>query len=455
MNPNEKYVSFELAQFVCERLEGWVKTAGVTWAEVETTDRSLSKSSIKRIKSPPENTPEEKWRAGVGRLVGRLEEIAKKKGIRGPDDWDILFEKRLPRPPGMPITLPFAVFNTPQIQKDGLAKLADPLIERLLNDALSAQGIGNVWKASGLFNQAGRLLEMSRDWDRAAGVLRQLAALNEKTGDFHFHADALLREGQAYLHAGNAKLAGETFQRGLDVIHAHRDRSPPSRIKLRLLNYLALTRLSLNQPTEAWEMLLKESLPLATDTGSPASVASVHNRLANVALELENYDHAFEYILSAIKGRFSLDMLSEVARSLTILGRIHAGRKETVQAILIWELSIHLQRMLKDHEGFAQTNLLLGKAFLHLAAGAVTTASEVSLEFRPGLFTANQEFQLLKAIAEKAKFQGRIVLRDRAISFAETYLNQCAHAEKDAQRYSAEAEQILSQLTHAKARSVR
>ncbi len=442
-----KGVPQALAKRVGSRLDRWVRTSGLSWDQIYNSD-GLSRSTVKRIKHPTEETVFDTWIERLGDLFTQFIIVANRHKKTPPSPWEKFFGEGVPQPPGG-LGLPPAVFSDAEVRKDELTRLAEPLIDYLQSNALNAGGLKNVWKESGLLNKLCLLLEMTSDWERAAECLHQLGLLNRHTGDFHFYADALLREGQAQLHAGDPQAAESTFQIGLRVIEDNEERFPPCRIQLRLLNYLAIAQLSLGDTPAAWKTLSTKSLPLAKKAGSPASVASVHNRLAIVALKLVKLDDAFMHILTALSGRLSRDMRSEVARSLTTLGWVHVERKEPTQAILIGEISLRLQQMLGDHEGIAHTYLLLGTAFLDLAGFRSGKKEErITLKLSPALFLDKVEYRILVSVAKEVKFGEIKISSLKIFPRAEICFQQCIRAEREwsLAQFTREAEMKLKQL---------
>jgi tetratricopeptide (TPR) repeat protein len=281
-------------------------------------------------------------------------------------------------------------------------------------------------------NQVCLLLELTGDFERASIHLAELARLNNHTDDFHFAADAFLRCGQAQLHADCLPDAIQSFDSGLKVIEDHKERTPPHRIRLRLLSYRAIAKLRSDQPLEARRILLEEALPLAESECSPPAIASVHNRLAIVALKLKEPVQAMHHVLVALECRLARDMRSEVARSLVTVARVHHAKNELEQAIFIWELSLSLQQALNDHETLAQTYYLLATvyALLHEKL-ALRSPQKLAIIVTSEWFPDSTELRLLEQVIQQSAFQKIELLTSSCRTRAITCFRSCGHLERD------------------------
>ncbi|MEK7782034.1 MAG: tetratricopeptide repeat protein [Verrucomicrobiota bacterium] len=423
-------VSKTLIKAVDACIEAWLGGNDLTWSHIYTPSiKALSERNTRRIRKAEDYRELIDWLNDINIIYKRLHAVAAQLKKTPPSNWPRFFGPLIPLPTAQHEP---ALYNNAEVKGDELNAASGPLVAWLLKEASISKDQKNVWKASSLLNQACFILELIGDYDRVAIHLAELARLNNHTDDFHFAADAFLRCGQAHLHAGNLLDAIQSFDSGLKVIEDRKGRTPPHRVRLRLLSYRAIAKLEADQPMEARRILLEEALPLAEAECSPPAIASVHNRLAIVALKLKEPDQAMQHVLAALQCRFARDMRSEVARSLVTVARVHFARNELEQAVLVWELSLSLQQALNDHESLAQTHYLLATTYAllhekHEARSPQKLKIAVSSEWFPDA----SELRLLEQVAHQAPFQ-KIDLptsscRNRAISS----FRSCGYLERD------------------------
>lgn len=422
-------VTDEMINAVDTCLDAWLEDNNLSWRHVYTSGTALSERNTRRIRKAEDYNHLIDWINDINTIYKRLHAIAVEYKKTPPRNWQRFFGRSLPLPTAQHEP---ALYNNAEVQSDELNAAAGPLITWLLKEVSVANEQKNVWKASSLLNQACFLLELIGDYERAAIHLEELARLNNHTDDFHFAADAYLRCGQAYLHAGCVPDAIESFDSGLKVIEDHKGRTPPHRVRLRLLSYRAIAKLELDQPLEARRILLEEALPLAESECSPPAIASVHNRLAIVALRLKEPGEAMRHVLAALECRLARDMRSEVARSLVTIGRVHYAKNDFEQAVFIWELSLSLQQALNDHEALAQTYYLLATAYALLHAKHVAhNPQKLKIGVTSDWFSNSAELRLLEKIAHQATFQKIELLTSSCRNRAITCFRSCWHLERD------------------------
>ena len=422
-------VTAKMIQAAHACIDAWLRDNGLTWRNVYTTGMALSDRNTRRIRRAEKYSQLIEWINDINTIYKRLHTLAVEQKKTPPKNWQRFFGPSMPLPT---VQHEPALYNDAEVKSDELNTIAGPLITWLLKEASIADEQKNVWKASSLLNQACNLLDLIGDSERAAVHLAELARLNNHTDDFHFAADAFLRCGQAQLHAGCLPDAIRSFDSGLKIIEVHKDRTPPHRIRLRLLSYRAIAKLEFDQPLEARRILLEEALPLAESECSPPAIASVHNRLAIVALKLKDPDEAMHHVLAALECRLARDMRSEVARSLVTVARVHFAKNDLEQAVFIWELSLSLQQALNDHETLAQTHYLLATAYALLHEKYVARSPQkLKIEVTSEWFSDSTELQLLERVVRQAAIQKIDLLTSNCRTRAISFYRSCAHLERD------------------------
>lgn len=417
----------EMIRTVDKCINAWLKTSGLTWGHVHTA--GLSDRNTRRILKGENFKSVIDWVDELNVLYKRLHAIAAEHEKTPPTNWHHFFSRDFPIPT---VRHEPALYNNAEIQSDELKTLVDPLINLLATEAKIAASQNNVWKASSLLNHVCDLDELVGNWSQAEIHLAHLAALNTRTGDFHFAADAYLRRGQALLHDGDAPAALQAFEEGIRVIKKNKDRTPPHRVNLRLLSYKAIAKLEMNDPVEARRILSEDALPLATNECSPPALASVHNRLALVALKIKDLSAAMGHVLVALETRLECDMRSEVARSLATLARVHWAKNEIEQAVFIGELSLHMQQALNDHETLAQTHYFLGTGYAGLHEKVIGRQKQkLTLSVNPDWFRDPREAHLLQQSCDKATFSPTDRRPSNYRNLAIQHFKTCAFLERN------------------------
>lgn len=379
------------------KVTAWRRQHSIVWAEVETD--GLKRATIARIFAVEKNRSLENWLTKLAALFTRLNVVCVAKKVQANHrSWEEIFGHDFPPPP---VTPDPAVSNYADVAVGKARRLATPLIEFFETEFRAANDQKNIWKASQFLIRLCELYELTANWERATISFAKLAELNKQTGDFHHVADALLRQGLALFYAGFAKEAEAQFQNGLDVIAEHSSKTPPFRTELRLLNYLALAKNELGDSESARRLLETRSLPLAQNRSSKAAVASVHNRLGIVCLRLGDLAAAAEYLSCALEMRIQLSMRSEAVRTLFVLGSLHERKGELPQAILIWQITVELQKTLRDYESIAKTSFELGRSYVSLFNNPIWEEEDrLSISLCAANFPDNRELKSLQRLRE-------------------------------------------------------
>ncbi len=380
-----------------DQVGAWKGQHSIVWADVETD--GLKRATIARIFTAEKGRSLEDWLTKLAALFNRINVICVNKQFQtNPRSWEDIFGHDFPKPP---VTPDRGVSNYADVAVGKVRRLSTPLIEFFETEFRSANDQKNIWKASQFLIRLCELYELTANWQRAADAFAKLAELNKQTGDFHHVADALLRQGLALFYAGLAKEAEARFQNGLDVIAEHSSKTPPFRTELRLLNYLALAKNELGDSEGARRLLETRSLPLAQNRSSKAAVASVHNRLGIVCLRLGDLAAAAEYLSRALEMRIQLSMRSEAVRTLFVLGSVHERKGELPQAILIWQITVELQKTLRDYESIAKTAFELGRSYIFLFDSPIWEKEDrISVSLIDANFPDNRELKSLHKLRE-------------------------------------------------------
>jgi tetratricopeptide (TPR) repeat protein len=300
------------------------------------------------------------WVAAINPIYNQIESLAATKSVSC--TWQLVF--------GPNVTPYWARDSTalvrPRLKSDRLALAAIPLIEELGELFEAGRWHDNVWKRSELLVHLCSVLELAGKWKELPDLLDRLAKLNCKTGDFHYEADARLRQAQALFQLGELDPAADAITRGLSVIEDNTERSPPYRTKLRLLNYRAAILMRQGQNTEAFDVLARECFPLAQDYCSVSAILNVQNRLGVVNLALGLIEDAEKELTKALAGRVGLSMFTEAARTLSDLGRTSTASGQFVRAALLFEISLENHRQNNDEADLSKAALACGLAYIDL-----------------------------------------------------------------------------------------
>lgn len=334
-----------------------LQTHAIKKSELPTTN--LSKATIdRRLNSANHSRYDDatKWLRELVPIYKRTNDIVVEKGSP-PLSWAQFFGDEFPLPPH---DVSFAALSRARFSDRRLLEAASPLVSHLTNAYEASKNKGNVWKLGQVLSNLCHTLELTENWPEASRYFAALAKLNERTGDFHFRADALLRQGQALYFCGRLSEAEVSLRAGLSVIDDHE--APPYRTKLRLLNYLAMVKSDLSEHETAEKILLEQCLPLAEAKCSHAAVASVHNRLGIILLKMGRQE-AERHLISALVARTDMNMISEASKTLFLLGRTHRTNGLLKQAILLWEVAIRLQLQHDDFEILGETQFECGCAY--------------------------------------------------------------------------------------------
>jgi tetratricopeptide (TPR) repeat protein len=394
------------------RITAWRRQHSIVWAEVETD--GLKRATIARIFATEKDRSLEDWLIKLAALFTRLNAVCIGKKVQANHrSWEDIFGHDFPKPPVAP---DFSVSNYADVAIGKVRKLSTPLIEFFDTEFRSANDQKNIWKASQFLVHLCELYELTADWQRAADSFAMLAEINKKTGDFHHVADSLLRRGLALFYAGLAKEAETQFQNGLDVIAEHSSKTPPFRTELRLWNYLALAKNELGDSEGARRLLETRSLHLAKNRSSQAAVASVHNRLGIVCLRLGDLPAAADNLIQALEIRVKLSMRSEAVRTLFVLGNVHESKGELPQAILIWQITVALQRALRDYESIAKTSFELGRTYILLHDNPVLEKeASLSVSLTPASFVNDLELRTIQQMQKTTDAPDRFIVNKSAL----------------------------------------
>lgn len=315
-----------------------------------------------------------------------------------------------------------------RVGTEEIIEAASPLIEALRQAYEARRHNRNIWKNGQILSNLCAVLEIAEGWEAAAEYFDALAAINREAGDFHLVADARLRQAQA-LHAINDLNGTEAaVTMGLEVIEEFLERVPPYRTQLRLLNLRATIHAERREYREAFNILAEECLPLASDRCSYAAVASVENRLGMICIRLERIEEAVTYLFSAMKSRHRMHMISELSRTLYLLGTAFELRSQLPQAIFLWEVASRLQTKNEDIDALADTQLACGNAYFTLRGSSLP----MKISARPALFADREQCAFLDSLSKEADFSEIIGNnRDEATKYARDYLRRARYSARN------------------------
>ena len=345
-------------------LKAYLLAIGITSGDLDNDTGGKSSLTISRYfnqtKTARSFKSQSEWVAAINPIYSQIERLAANKGASS--TWHAVFGPNVPEFWARDST----ALARPRLQNSKLPLAATPLIEELREIYESERRHDNVWKRSELLVHLCSVLELAGRWDELPDLLDRLATLNAKTGDFHYEADARLRQAQALFQQGEFGEAAKAITKGLSVIDGNAERSPPYRTKLRLLNYRAAILMKQGENAEAFEILAKQCFPLARDYCSHSAVSNVQHRLGVVNLALDRPDDAEEELTKALASRVGLSMFTEAARTLGDLGRTSTASGLYVRAVLLFELSLANHRANNDEADLPKAALACGSAYIEL-----------------------------------------------------------------------------------------
>lgn len=330
---------------------------------VSTIDRRLGTNDEKKYDSVQD------WANQLIPIFRRVSELVRDRSEpgEGPLTWEQLFGPDVPQPTGAKRDIP--TFNRSRVNSSEIRNAAAPLIIVLQQLFESNESNGNVWKNGQILAHLCSILELTEKWADAAHFLGVLAKNNRKTNDFHFEADAHLRQGQAHFFNREIEKAENAIGAGLNVIRDFAYRTPPYRTQLRLLNYKAMILSEYGRHDEALEILEKECLPLAEEKCSNGALASVRNRIGMIMVRRgDNAQKAIAHLQEALEFRAEMGMFSEASRTLYLMGCAFGElMKDYPRALIVWEIASRIQTKYSDFDVLAQTQLGCGLAYLELS----------------------------------------------------------------------------------------
>jgi tetratricopeptide (TPR) repeat protein len=413
-----------------ERILAWREQSNIGWKDIYTG--GLTRPTVHRILAPEARRTREEWLTRLAKLFNRINSVYAVKFKTSHRSWESLFGDDFPHPP---VSLDLTVSNYAEVGLAKMRTLTAPVIQFLESEFRTANDQQNVWKASQFLVHVCELYELTAEWARAAECAGKLAELNERTGDFHHVADALLRQGLALYYNRNAKEAKTKFERGLSVIAEYSSKVPPYRTQLRLSNYLALANNELGDSLLARQILESNSLPLAKDRCSRAAVASVENRLGVICLRLNDLRAAADYLISALGTRVQLSMRSEAARTMVTLGTVHERMGEPLQAAFIWHVSAGLQAALRDSEVLAKTFYELGCLYVRLQQAPLWyRGDELVVGLSANHFPEPKELCALEKICERERPQDLRIAKHRLLQLARREFEAAIYWDTDLDR---------------------
>ena len=257
----------------------------------------------------------------------------------------------------------------------------------------------------------GKLASDLRDWERALGLLRSVAA--EPTAGAELQINALARQGHALRALGRADDA-------LAVLEGARVRidseTNPGQA-WRTLYELGEIYRDLGQ-TDLADKTLHAALAQATKAGDPADLAGVLNSLGTVQLKLRETDHAID---SFRKSLDQLDRRGDVLRRGAVLNNLGLAQIEKCDwdaAEASFVASLDFKRAASDHLGQANALLNLSRA---QAAQEKLPLAQTSAAQAGRLYEAASEH---RSHARALLVQARLATRARQAEAARTLFLQ-------------------------------
>ena len=257
----------------------------------------------------------------------------------------------------------------------------------------------------------GKLASDLRDWERALGLLRSVAA--EPTASTELQVNALVRQGHALRALGRADDA-------LAVLEGSRVRidseTNPDQA-WRTLYELGEIYRDLGQ-TDLADKTLHAALAQAAKAGDPADLAGVLNSLGTVQLKLRETDHAID---SFRKSLDQLDRRGDVLRRGAVLNNLGLAQIEKCDwdaAEASFVASLDFKCAASDHLGQANALLNLSRA---QAAQEKLPLAQTSAAQAARLYEAAGEH---RGYARALLVQARLATRARQAEAARTLFLQ-------------------------------
>jgi tetratricopeptide (TPR) repeat protein len=404
----------------------------------------LSRATINRrlgLLSQDKYPQIEVWLADLVPIYQRVNQLRQSRGQSGLS-WQAFFGSEFPLPPSQ---LGFEVLARTKLADDRLVEAVAPLIEHLTYLYESTRDKEDVWKASQILAHLCNALELGARWHELAKYSGLLAALNRRTDDFHFAADALLRRGQALYHLREFDAAESCLEDGLKEIDSVSNKTPPYRTQLRLLNYLAIVKSEKGQHAEAIKLLRERCLRLAEMECSGAAIASVQNRLGIINLNMGLPAEAKQYLIEALDARVQMGMITEASRTLFSLGRAFRAGGELRQAVFVWQVARLLQQRYDDLDMLGETELACGELYADL----LDSDFPLNVECSPAHFNEPRLHRRLGDLSARVDI-GKIHIRDagQAARLAVEFLMASGcHLKNEELRQVATSRLILIQRT--------
>jgi hypothetical protein len=132
---------------------------------------------------------------------------------------------------------------------------------------------------------------------------------------------------------------------------------------------------------------------------------------------------AAEYLLCALEMRIQLSMRSEAVRTLFVLGSLHERKGELPQAVLIWQITVELQKTLRDYESIAKTQFELGRSYVLLFDNPNwKNEDKLSVSLSVASFPDNRELKSIQKMQENGGPEKSTLGKDALIRMAQQEL---------------------------------
>jgi len=320
-------------------------------------------------------------------------------------------------------------------------QIAGQLEQRIaLADALTGLGdvlfhVGEADEALACYERAQRYRDDPR---RQAGLLRRMATIYEKRGDYEqalatcargielLPADAhvsveMARLLNARAHIYEQQGQNEAAQRAAEQSIAIVEETAYYREIIQAHNVLGLSLRS-SQPAKAISHL-EHALRILERIGDEYEAAKVYNNLAILYYQTD-LNRAAEYFQNALRTMQRLGNVWEEATAYMNLGIIYYAQGDYVQAIRSYEQSLHINERLGDKQGIADCYVNLGETYraqanLSKAITYLKQSLEVACEIGADATSTEGQQQLAECYLENNEPEQALATCNEALAQAQ------------------------------------